>query len=206
MREYEGSIFMRNIGWFALGAALSCAVLIGSALLLPAETGMLGLFATGWTAIWWGVILTVAWGAIKGLFAARGFRRIASVFPLLFLIPFMGAGVVAPAAILFDQGTNPQLMAILVGGILLGLANLAFYYLLRAPTPMGRQLLDKLEGFRMYLATAEEERLKVLHPPEKTPELFERYLPYAMALDCENEWNAKFASVLAAAALRALPR
>jgi uncharacterized membrane protein len=40
----------------------------------------------------------------------------------------------------------------------------------------------------------------VLHPPEKTPELFERYLPYALALDCENEWNAKFAAVLAAAA------
>jgi uncharacterized membrane protein len=52
----------------------------------------------------------------------------------------------------------------------------------------------------MYMTTAEEERLKVLHPPEKTPELFERYLPYALALDCENEWNVKFAAVLAAAA------
>jgi uncharacterized membrane protein YgcG len=61
-------------------------------------------------------------------------------------------------------------------------------------------LLDQIEGFRLYLSTAEEERLKVLHPPEKTPELFERYLPYALALDCENEWNAKFATELAAAA------
>ena len=65
---------------------------------------------------------------------------------------------------------------------------------------MGQKLLDQIEGFRLYLSTAEEERLKVLHPPEKTPELFERYLPYALALDCENEWNAKFAAVLAAAA------
>jgi uncharacterized membrane protein len=72
--------------------------------------------------------------------------------------------------------------------------------LLRAPTVAGRKLLDQIEGFRMYLSTAEEERLKVLHPPEKTPELFEKYLPYALALDCENEWNAKFATVLAAAA------
>ena len=63
---------------------------------------------------------------------------------------------------------------------------------------MGQKLLDQIEGFRLYLSTAEEERLKVLHPPEKTPELFERYLPYALALDCENEWNAKFAAVLAA--------
>ena len=52
----------------------------------------------------------------------------------------------------------------------------------------------------MYLTTAEEDRLNVLNPPEKTPELFERYLPYALALDCENEWNTKFAAVLAAAA------
>ncbi len=54
-------------------------------------------------------------------------------------------------------------------------------------------------GFRHYLGTAEEHRLEVLHPPEKTPELFERYLPYAVALDVENAWAAKFASVLAAA-------
>jgi uncharacterized membrane protein len=84
--------------------------------------------------------------------------------------------------------------------VLLGLINVVFYHLLRAPTQSGRQLMDQIEGFRLYLSTAEEERLKVLHPPEKTPELFERYLPYALALDCENEWNAKFATVLAAAA------
>ena len=75
-----------------------------------------------------------------------------------------------------------------------------FYRLLQAPTESGQRLRDQIEGFRLYLSTAEEERLKVLHPPEKTPELFERYLPYALALDCENEWNAKFAAVLAAAA------
>jgi uncharacterized membrane protein len=85
--------------------------------------------------------------------------------------------------------------------VLLGIVNLVFFHLLRAPTVPGRRLLDQLEGFRMYMTTAEEERLKILHPPEKTPELFERYLPYALALDCENEWNTKFAAVLAAAAV-----
>jgi uncharacterized membrane protein len=84
--------------------------------------------------------------------------------------------------------------------VLLALYNFVFYWLLKAPTPKGKAILDQIEGFRMYMTTAEEERLKVLHPPEKTPELFERYLPYAIALDCENEWNAKFAAVLAAAA------
>jgi uncharacterized membrane protein YgcG len=74
-----------------------------------------------------------------------------------------------------------------------------FFHLLRAPTVEGRKLLDQIEGFRMYMTTAEEERLNILNPPEKTPELFERYLPYALALVCENEWNSKFTAVLAAA-------
>jgi hypothetical protein len=47
---------------------------------------------------------------------------------------------------------------------------------------------------------AEEERLEYLNPPEKTPETFERFLPYAVALDLENTWANRFAGVLAAAA------
>ena len=35
--------------------------------------------------------------------------------------------------------------------------------------------------------------------PEKTPELFERFLPYAVALDVQNVWAKRFAGVLAAA-------
>ncbi len=37
------------------------------------------------------------------------------------------------------------------------------------------------------------------HPPGRTPELFERLLPYAIALGLAHQWSAKFASVLAAA-------
>ncbi len=59
--------------------------------------------------------------------------------------------------------------------------------------------MDQIEGFREYLGVAEEDRLNALNPPEKTPELFERFLPYAVALDCQNAWAAKFAGVLAAA-------
>ncbi len=69
-----------------------------------------------------------------------------------------------------------------------------------APTLEGRALMDRIEGFKHYLGITEEDRLETLHPPEKTPELFERYLPYAIALDVENRWADKFAGVLAAAA------
>jgi hypothetical protein len=58
---------------------------------------LIGLFAAGWSSIWWGVILTVAWSAIRGLFTARGFlRKLGSMMAMFFFIPFMIAGIAAP--------------------------------------------------------------------------------------------------------------
>jgi len=198
--EYEGRIFLRNLDWFWIGAVISIAGLAVSALLLPGEEGLTALFAVGWSAIWWGVILTIAWSAFRGAYQARGIlKKLGSLMAMLFLIPFMAGGVAAPAVLLFSGG-SPRLYMVIGVAVLLGVMNMVFFHLLRAPTIPGRKLLDRLEGFRMYMATAEEHRLNLLNPPEKTPELFERYLPYALALDCENEWNNKFAAVLAAAA------
>lgn len=199
-KEYEGVAFVRNLKWFWGGVAVSVLALGLGALLLPTEDAAFGLFLSVWNGIWWGVLLVLSWGLVKGTIAARGLlAKIRSVFSLGFLLPFFVVGGLAPAAIFFNA-TSPGLYAFAGGAILLVIMGFVFHRLLRAPTLSGRKLLDQIEGFRMYMTTAEEERLKVLHPPEKTPELFERYLPYALALDCENDWNAKFATVLAAAA------
>jgi uncharacterized membrane protein YgcG len=58
------------------------------------------------------------------------------------------------------------------------------------------QIQSELEGFRMYMQTAEEHRLNLLTPPEHTPELFEKLLPYAIALDVSNAWCKKFNNAL----------
>ena len=50
------------------------------------------------------------------------------------------------------------------------------------------------------LRNAEKDRMNFRNPPDRTPELFERFLPYALALDVEQEWSEQFADVLAAAA------
>ncbi|HPH46819.1 MAG TPA: DUF2207 domain-containing protein [Chryseolinea sp.] len=71
-----------------------------------------------------------------------------------------------------------------------------FYKIMPAFNQQGRKLLDELLGFRMYLATAEERRFDKLNPPEKNLELFERFLPYAIALDCQHEWANKFEGIL----------
>ena len=69
-----------------------------------------------------------------------------------------------------------------------------------APTKEGRAVLDRIAGFKQYLSITERERLDRMNLPQDTPELFERYLPYAIALGVENRWADRFAGVLAAAA------
>ena len=75
------------------------------------------------------------------------------------------------------------------------LAVLAFE-LFRMPTRDGRKVMDDIEGFRLYLGVAEEDRLQAYYPPKKTPELFEQYLPYAIALDVENAWAKRFEGII----------
>ncbi len=77
--------------------------------------------------------------------------------------------------------------------------SVVFAGLLRAYTPAGRQLMDEIEGFKLYLSTAEQDRMNLLNPPERTPELFEKYLPYALVLEVENQWAEQFNDVLAMA-------
>ena len=73
----------------------------------------------------------------------------------------------------------------------------AFAFIMKRPTVHGRRLLDELMGFRDYLEVAEKDELNLRNPPEKTPALFERYLPYALALGVDQPWAERFAAVLA---------
>jgi len=144
------------------------------------------------------------YGALSADYEGAYFRRnlgyfvggvILSVFAVFAILTSIMASSV--------HGPGPgALGAIVVVVTLLGTlaANVLFRKLLQAPTLEGRRIMDEIEGFRMYLSTAEQERLNLLHPPERTPELFEKYLPYAMALDVENEWGEQFQDVFAAAA------
>ena len=198
---FSGSMFVKNLGKNAIGLFLSVLGLAISAFLAPDGLGFAGLFVGGFAAVFWCAILAMGWASVKGLVSSQGiFGKVKSIAVLIFLVPFIGAAIAIPIAISSTEAFSPMLVAFIGSTIIIGLINLVFAYLMPAPTVAGRRVLDAIEGFRLYMTTAEEKRLDMLTPPEKTPELFERYLPYAMALDCENAWNAKFASVLAAAA------
>ena len=112
------------------------------------------------------------------------------------------SALVAAVAMYFTWSGRPGVANLILTGAILAIGAVAAigFPWLKAPSRSGRRIMDSIEGFREYLSVAEEDRLNALNPPEKTPELFEKFLPYAVALDCQNAWAAKFAGVLAAAA------
>lgn len=97
---------------------------------------------------------------------------------------------------IISKGDNAFFWCVVFGFGLAAL-NILFYYLLQAPTVMGRRTMDQIEGFKLYLSVAEKDQLKAMKSPEKTPELFVKFLPYALALDVEQQWAGQFADLFA---------
>jgi hypothetical protein len=64
------------------------------------------------------------------------------------------------------------------------------------PTLRGAKMRDRLLGLREYILRAESAELEHRHGPEKTPELFEEILPYAIALDVSDLWLREFGGLL----------
>jgi len=84
---------------------------------------------------------------------------------------------------------------LLVGSALYFTYVLGRRYLPR-PSKEISELLSQIEGFRMFLKTAEKERLEKLFPGESFPKIYERFLPYALALDVADTWANRFADTL----------
>jgi hypothetical protein len=72
-----------------------------------------------------------------------------------------------------------------------------FYRLLKAPTRAGSKLLDRIEGFRKFLAVNYEEARHFGKKPETHgPPFLEKHLPYAIALDIDSEYVSTRAKCL----------
>jgi len=63
-------------------------------------------------------------------------------------------------------------------------------------TIAGKKLQEAIAGFEIYLKTEKMESAKVTGiTPVETTELYEKYLPYAIALGVEKQWERQFVSV-----------
>lgn len=193
---YEKIYFFSNKGYFIVGLIASFSVAVASIFLsdLPESTIFLSIWLTFWSIgiIFLSIQLVRTWRAIRH--SARKIRAfLGAAFFTAFCLPFIGAEIAVFVILIKDT-------SVLFGTILLALGaiNYLFYHLLKSPTLRGRKLMDKIEGFRLFLDATEKDRLNMLNAPYKTPELFEKYLPYAVALDVENRWAQQFESILRA--------
>ncbi len=73
---------------------------------------------------------------------------------------------------------------------------LLYVYLIKRPSEEKQALRSRLLGFKMYLSAAEEKQLQHFNPPAMTPEVFEKYLPYAIAFDVEEVWGERFQQLI----------
>ena len=106
--------------------------------------------------------------------------------------------VLVSTVISLSIGSRPTFLVIVA--IVAMILTMAFFaIIMKRPTLRGRKLLDDMAGFRDYLEVAEKDELNLRNPPEKTPQLFEAYLPFALALDVDQQWSEKFSEVLSAA-------
>lgn len=195
----EKVYFVTNIRYLWPGIALTALTVVALMVVNAIQEGPLVLFMCVWLSGWtMGVVMLLRHAFLLwyGVFTEGFFKEgnFMAVFLTLFSMPFVAAEIFV-LVMLYQYAGLPVflIMAAAIG------SNTVFYHLLRAPTRAGRQVLDRIEGFRMFLGAVEGDRMAAMPPPEKTPKLFERFLPYAMALGVEQKWAAQFTEVLARA-------
>jgi len=69
---------------------------------------------------------------------------------------------------------------------------LAFAVFMPARTVAGAKARDQARGFQEFLSRVDKHRLETL---PMSPELFEKYLAYAIALAVERRWAKSFATI-----------
>jgi uncharacterized membrane protein YgcG len=195
-KAYDGPLFHDHTGWSVVGVILSLAAIALTllAVWMAWDWDACSAMATGMFFVSVAAIM-LGYAVFKR--ASGCLHAIGGIVFAIIWVAVLGLGAIGNA---LDAFASPlQAAPLAMPLILFPLAASAFSWM-KAHTVAGRKVTDQIEGFRQYLGVAEEARLEALNPPDKTPELFERFLPYAVALDVENHWAQRFAGVLAAAA------
>ena len=89
-------------------------------------------------------------------------------------------------------------MLAIISGILVFIIILGFGVFMPSYTKRGVEVKEKLLGFKLYLKTAEKDRIEFHNAPEtffKEPKNFEMFLPFAMIFGVEKEWAEQFKDI-----------
>ncbi|MGI9400071.1 MAG: DUF2207 domain-containing protein [Rhizobiaceae bacterium] len=195
-REYGGKFFRKNIGWFVPGVIVAAVTLIlGLILQGPPEQGLSAVIPTLFSSVFGWILLLIGW--------YRFTSPVPTILGRIAAILFMTVGLVLLLASLSTALFVTSLPIYRIAAMLLFLGAaliVAMFFLISAPTLEGAKVLSRIEGFKLYLETAEVNRLNMRDAPEMTEELYERYLPYAAGLGVEEPWSNAYSAHLARSA------
>ena len=111
---------------------------------------------------------------------------------------WIGGGVVAGALLALGgawlaAGLSMTPMPFVVGGLLTTVIVALFGRVMPARTVAGARAYEGTRGFEEFLRRVESDRFARV---VKTPEMFERFLPYAMAFGVEKKWANAFQGIV----------
>ena len=189
---YENRLFRRNYGWIAAAVFVFIGALwLAAAMVVVAEGAgnqLLVLLSTAGIVIAALVFHAAPYGKSTGRCLFQAIALFVGGVALIIAFP------VIPEAL--TTGNWIPLAIPLIG---LPFVVSSFWWM-SAPTSEGRGVLDRIAGFKQYLSITEQDRLDRMQAPKDTLQLFERFLPYAIALGVENRWADRYTGLLAAAA------
>lgn len=121
----------------------------------------------------------------RGYYARRP-DRVKQVYTVIGIF-VMFASIVA--ATWLSEHYGVALQTGMAASILSGVIIVGFGWVMPARTVRGARTLEKVLGFEEFLTRVESDRFQRV---VKTPELFEKFLPFAMALGVEQNWARAF--------------
>ena len=111
---------------------------------------------------------------------------------------YIGAGVVVGALMIWGGVAVGRALGIaplpfIAGGIVSGLVICGFGWFMPAHTEQGTRALESVLGFEDFLNHVEADRF---NRTIKTPQMFEKFLPFAMAFGVEKNWSKAFDGIM----------
>jgi uncharacterized membrane protein len=182
-KQYQNNYFVTNAKYLVPGWILTIAAFVVAAAF--ADDVWNAAFSLVWLVFWtFGcfylgrlVVAAIVNAAKNPSLGTLGLAVFLSLFSLPFLLgEILGLFLVSN---LVPFITFPCLL-------LLTTLNFVFYYLLKAPTPAGKYVMEQINGFQQYLAWSEPDRAD-----SSTIESVSNNMPYAIALDAEDPWGQR---------------
>jgi len=106
-------------------------------------------------------------------------------------VVFGALGIWVGSGIASKLGMAP--LTFIIAGVLSAIVICAFGWFMPARTEQGARALEGVLGFEDFLNHVESDRFNRMI---KTPQMFEKFLPYAMALGVEKNWSKAFQGIM----------